>query len=341
MSGRLATVTSRTLLTLLSLFAPVRDLVAQRVPDLQGTYDIATMTPIERPAEVQGRLVLTDLEAAAMERHEAERQAQADVPLDPNRAAPPAGGDTSRPQSYLEAIDLAAGGVVGGYNQFWLSAGSRVVTVNGQKRSSIIVDPPDGHIPPIKSEARARNAALAAAAVDPSASEGGPKGPPGEFDNPEQRPLAERCLLGFNSTSGPPTLPNYFYNNLKQIVQTPTTVMILNEMVHDVRVIRIGGTHLPSSIRRWNGDSVGRWEGNTLVVDTTNFTNKTRFQGSGEALHVIERFTRVDAKTLLYRFTMEDPETWDWPWTESMRGLRPMTRSTNTRVTRVTTPSRT
>ncbi|MEQ1727771.1 MAG: hypothetical protein ABL982_05270, partial [Vicinamibacterales bacterium] len=135
------------------------------------------------------------------------------------------------------------------------------------------------------------------------------------FDNPEARPLAERCLLGFGSTSGPPTLPNYFYNNLKQIVQTPTTVTILNEMVHDARVIRLASTHLPQHIQRWNGDSIGRWEGQTLVVDTTNFTDKTQFQGSSGKLHVVERFTRLDAKTLLYRFTVEDPDTWDRPWT--------------------------
>src|SRR5919197_2288454 len=168
----------------------------------------------------------------------------------------------------------------------------------------------------MKPEARRRNTALRASAVSPDASETtASAGPPGAFDNPEQRPLAERCLLGFLSTSGPPTLPNYFYNNLKQIVQTPTSVMILNEMVHDARVVRIGGEHLPKRVRRWNGDSIGRWDGDTLVVDTTNFTPKTQFQGSSENLHVVERFTRVDPKTILYRFTVEDPTTWDRPWT--------------------------
>ena len=138
---------------------------------------------------------------------------------------------------------------------------------------------------------------------------------PSAFDGPEVRPLAERCLLGFGSTSGPPSLPNYFYNNMKQIVQTGDTVMILNEMVHDARIIRIGGNICPQTIRRWMGDSIGRWEGDTLVVDTTNFTGKTQFRGSSENLHVIERFTRTDAKTLFYRFTVEDPATWDRPWT--------------------------
>ena len=122
-------------------------------------------------------------------------------------------------------------------------------------------------------------------------------------------------MLGFGSTSGPPTLPNYFYNNLKQIVQTPTTILIQVEMVHDARVIRMNQPHLPPTIRRWMGDSVGRWEGDTLVVDTTNFTGKTRFRGSSESLHVVERFSRLDDKTLLYRFTVEDPQTWVRPWT--------------------------
>jgi hypothetical protein len=191
-----------------------------------------------------------------------------------------------------------------------------MITFDGQKRSSILIDPPDGKIPPMKPEARQRIARLRAAAVDPSAGEAAAaSGPPGAFDGPESRPLAERCLLGFNSTSGPPSLPNYFYNNLKQIVQTRDSVVILNEMVHDARVIRIGGKHLPPTIRNWMGDSIGWWEGDTLVVDTTNFTAKTQFNGSSDQLHVIERIRRADANTLVYRFTIEDPATWDRAWT--------------------------
>jgi hypothetical protein len=284
-------------------------------PNLQGNYDVATMTPVERSPGVT-KLVLTKEEAAAMEQYEAQRQVKNDAPLDPNRGAPPVGGEDTQPKSYLEFLEKIGGGVVGGYNNFWLAGGTKIITVNGEKRSSIVVDPPDGKIPPMKAEAKDRNAALRRRTVSPDASESASaQGPAGAFDDPELRPLAERCLLGFNSTSGPPTLPNYFYNNLKQIVQTPTTVMILNEMVHDARVIRIGGEHLPKTIRRWNGDSVGRWEGDTLVVDTTNFTSKTQFQGASEDLHVVERFTRVDPKTLLYRFTVEDPTTWERPWT--------------------------
>src|SRR5262249_27388365 len=155
--------------------------------------------------------------------------------------------------------------------------------------------------PPMKPEARQRLARLRAAAVDPSAGEAAASsGPPGAFDGPESRPLAERCLLGFNSTAGPPTLPNYFYNNLKQIVQTRDTVMILNEMVHDARIVRMGGKHAPPAIRSWMGDSIGWWEGDTLVVDTTNFTSKTQFSGASDQLHVVERIRRVGVDTLLY-----------------------------------------
>ena len=272
------------------------------------------MTPVERPAGVNS-LVLTKEEAAALEQYEAQRQVKNDAPLSADRSAPPVGGETSTPKSYLEFLERAGGGVVGGYNNFWLAGGTQMITVDGQKRSSLVMDPPDGKVPPMKPEARKRNAAFLAGAVSPDASEGAAAGPPGAFDGPEVRPLAERCLLGFGSTSGPPTLPNYFYNNLKQIVQTPTSVMILNEMVHDARVVRMGGEHLPQNIRKWMGDSIGRWEGDALVVDTTNFTDKTQFRGASDQLHVIERFTRTDKNTLLYRFTVEDPATWDKPWT--------------------------
>jgi hypothetical protein len=283
-------------------------------PDLQGMFDVATMTPVERPNEVKN-LVLTKEEAAALEVYEQQRQVKNDAPLDPNRGAPPVGGENTTPKSYLEVLEKFGGGAVGGYNNFWLAGGMNMITVDGQKRSSLIIDPPDGKVPAMKPEARKRNAAFLAGAVAPDAAEGGTAGPPGAFDGPELRPLAERCLLGFNSTSGPPALPNYFYNNLKQIVQTPTSVLILNEMVHDARVIRMGGEHVPQNIRRWMGDSIGHWEGDTLVVDTTNFTSKTQFRGSSDQLHVVERFTRVDATTLLYRFTIEDPQTWDRAWT--------------------------
>jgi hypothetical protein len=283
-------------------------------PDFQGFYDVATMTPVDRPRGVKN-LVLTEQEAAAMEKYEAQRQVKNDAPLAGDRSAPPVGGESTAPKTYLEFLEAAGGGVVGGYNNFWLAGGNHVIRVDGQPRSSLIIDPPDGQVPSMKPEAQKRNAAFLAGAVAPDAGEAATTGPPGAFDGPESRPLAERCLLGFLNTSGPPTLPNYFYNNMKQIVQTKDTILILVEMVHDARVIRMNAEHLPPTIRKWMGDSVGHWEGDTLVVDTTNFTNKTQFRGSGENLHVVERFTRTGPNTLLYRFTVDDPSTWDKSWT--------------------------
>jgi hypothetical protein len=294
--------------------APAR--TADGRPDLTGVYDVATITPLERPAGLGNRLVLTNEEAAALEQYEAQRQVKNDAPLAGDRGAPPVGGERTQPKSFLETLEQFGGGVVGGYNHFWLASGTQIISVDGQKRASILIDPPDGKVPPMKPEATKRNAILRNGSLPPDAGEAAASaGPPGAFDGPELRPLAERCLLGFGSTSGPPALPNYFYNNLKQIVQTPTQIVILNEMVHDARVIRIGGQHVPASVRQWMGDSVGHWEGDTLVVDTTNFTTKTQFRGASENLHVVERFKRLPDGNLLYRFTIDDPSTWDRSWT--------------------------
>jgi hypothetical protein len=285
-------------------------------PDFQGLYDVATVTPLERPADAQGRPTLTNEEAAAAEAYDRQHEAQDAAPISGDRKAPAVGGERVATKTWLEQVEQFAGGGTGGYNRFWLEQGRQLVRVDGETRSSILIDPPDGKMPPMKVEARQRNTRLRAAAVDPSAGEGATaSGPPGAFDGPESRPLAERCLLGFNSTAGPPSLPNYFYNNLKQIVQTKDTVLILNEMVHDARVVRIGGKHVPPTIRSWMGDSIGWWDGDTLVVDTTNFTGKTQFNGSNDQLHVVERIRRIDANTLLYRFTIEDPTTWERAWT--------------------------
>ena len=272
-------------------------------PDLQGTYDLATLTPLERAPGTNA--VLTNTEAAKLERAAAVARAEGDKSIQGDRAAPPKGGDGSK----------GAAGNVGGYNTGWLDPGSTYTVVDGQKRSSIVIDPPNGRVPSMKPAALRRVLSLAARPTS-DAQESNDPGlePAGSYDDPERRPLGERCLLGFGSTSGPPALPDYFYNNLHQIVQTRDSVMILTEMVHDARIVRMNAQHLPKAIRRWMGDPVGHWEGDTLVVDTTNFTDKTRFRGSTENLHVIERFTRVDARTLLYRFTVEDPETWEKPW---------------------------
>ena len=255
-------------------------------PDLQGFWDAATLTPLERPPEARGHASLTAEQAAAIERAAAQRRERGVRPSDPNRSAPPVGG-----------VDAAGG--VGGYNGFWVDRGSSVTSINGQARTSLVVDPPDGRVPPLTPEGRKRVAERRELAE--------------VYDDVEVRPLGERCLMGFGSTAGPPALP-VMYNNIKQIVQTPDHVMILNEMVHDARIVRMNARHLPPSVRKWMGDSIGRWEGDTLVVETTNFTDKTRFRGSGEHLKVVERFTRLDARTLLYQFTVDDPTAWTRPW---------------------------
>ena len=305
-------------------YSPPR--LADGQPDLQGTYDLATLTPLERPNGMNA--VLSREEVAKLEGAVAAVVALGARPSSGERAAPPKGGDGSR----------GAAGNVGGYNSFWLDPGSTFTMVNGEARTSIVVDPSDGRLPPLTPAARQRLGALLAR---PSAeNDPGLDPTPGAYDDPERRPLGERCLLGFGSAAGPPALPNYFYNNLRKIVQTPDRIVILNEMVHDVRVIRMNAQHLPSHIRKWAGDSVGRWEGDTLVVDTTNFNadeiryvvavapgrtlmmvesigakEQDRLNGPGKDLHVIERFTRVGEKALLYRFTIEDPGTWERPWT--------------------------
>jgi hypothetical protein len=202
---------------------------------------------------------------------------------------------------------------VGGYNGFWLDPGLRVIRIDGVARSSILVDPPDGRLPPLTPAGKQRLAELAANAKRF-----------GEFDHPEVRPLSDRCLLSFGSNAGPPMLPNYFYNNNYTIVQTKDHVLVMSEMVHDVRIIRLGATeHLPASVRPWLGDSIGRWEGDTLVVETTNIhalqlaqtSILWPYRGASEGLKVTERFTRTGPDTLLYRFTVADPATFTAPFT--------------------------
>jgi len=192
------------------------------------------------------------------------------------------------------------------YNQFWWDRGTKVVP---GLRTSLITDPLDGRVPPLTPEAQKRMAAQVAYTREHST------------DGPENRLLQERCLNW--PTAGPPMLPS-FYNNEYQIVQTPSTVAIVIEMIHDVRIIPIDGSpHLPSSIRQWMGDSRGHWDGNTLVVDTTNFTDKSRFRGADENLHLTERFTRVNPNTVLYEFTVDDPTAFTKPWTAQI----PMTKT--------------
>ncbi len=251
-------------------------------PDLQGVWTNATLTPLERPAAVNGKATLSDAEAAVWEKKNKDEETKYD-------------GKADNPI----ADSLGSGGT-GGYNALFVDHGTELARVDGVKRTSLVIDPPDGKVPPITAEARARNAAMMRAY--------------GKFDSVKDRPLGERCLTSFGSSSGPPMLP-VLYNNNYQIVQTPENIMILVEMVHDVRIVRMNGTHAPPSVRQWFGDSIGKWEGDTLVVDTTNFNDKTRFRGSSENLHVVERFTRVDPNTILYRVTLDDPTTFSKAWT--------------------------
>ncbi len=296
-------------------------------PDLSGNYDTATVTPLQRPRQFGDRATLTAEEVAIIASDpdglartfnlapagSDERAAvRADAQIagfetgDGSREAPPAGGDGS----------AGAAGNVGGYNTFWIDRGNAGFQIDGEYRTSIIIDPPDGRQPPRTPENRAAAAARRGSFRANSGTAWWLEddlNAPGPYDNPEQRPHAERCLMGFGSTAGPPML-SVLYNNLKRIVQTDDTVMILVEMVHDARIVRMNQEHNPPEIRSWLGDSVGHWEGDTLVVDTTNFTDNPSLGGASRNLHVVERFTRVDADTLLYGFTVEDPTVWTAPW---------------------------
>lgn len=274
-------------------------------PDLSGVYDVATLTPLERPEMFGENLYLSAEQAQQFEAQAAAFRAATSTRSDPNREAPPEGGDGSP----------GAAGNVGGYNTFWIDNGDDTFAIDGKHRTSIIHDPSNGRLPKLTARGQANRAVLFRAFRENTGEAWWLKEqmPVGPYDDPEMRPLGERCLLGFGSTSGPPMLP-VLYNNVKRIVQTPDHVMILNEMVHDARIIRIGGEHPPAHVRKWMGDSIGHWEGDTLVVDTTNFRAQTGLSGATEDLHVVERFTRLDADTLLYGFTVEDPAVWKEPW---------------------------
>ena len=193
----------------------------------------------------------------------------------------------------------AAADVERAYNDFWWDFGRRIA-----RQPSLVVDPADGRVPALVPAAQKRIADRR-----------------GKFDNPEERPLAERCILGFNS--GPPMVPSAYNNNV-QIVQTRDRVLILNEMIHSARIVDLTRReHMPQSIRFLTGDAIGRWDGDTLVVDTTNFSLEGGFRGATTKLHLVERFTRESPDTLRYEFTVDDPDTWTRPWSASI----PMTRT--------------
>ena len=259
-------------------------------PDLQGNWSSATITPLNRPRG-QGP-VLSPEDVERLEGTAAGYLERVSQPSDPDRVAPPVGGDGS----------VGAAGMVGGYNGIYIDRGDRVAVVYGEPRSSLITMPADGRMPSRTPESRER--AQEARALRRQF---------GPYDHPEVRPVAERCLISFGSNAGPPMLPNGFYNNNYTIVQTPDHVMIMAEMVHDARIIRIGdGPRLPDHMRPWTGDSWGHWEGDVLVVETTNLHPLQQF--SSAEMKVTERFSRMSEDALLYEFTIDDPSTYTEPW---------------------------
>jgi hypothetical protein len=239
-------------------------------PDLQGFWTNTTATPLQRPREFADKSHFTKAEAAEYARTWLERLVQEEDEEDRTGA------------------DL---------NEIYLDQRAVVPDL----RTSLIVDPPTGRLPPFVKAAQDRLAAR----------------PRANYDDPEARPLGERCILGLDGGSPltAPIVPNLYSGNFYQIVQTPTHVLIFTEQIHDARIVRIGGTHVPRTIQRWLGDSVGRWEHDTLVVDTTNINTKGAFRGATARLHVVERFTRSGPSTVTYSATVDDPDTWSVPWT--------------------------
>ena len=248
-------------------------------PDLQGYWTNNTLTPLERPKELGAKEFYTEAELADLIKKDQTRLA-----LNEEEGRPTEPGTTAD--------------VHYDYTQFSLDRGQAKLSWN--RRTSMIVGE-RGTLPPMLPEASKRNADIAA------------KNRGHELDGPENISLSSRCIV-VNQESVP--MLSGGYNNNLQLVQAAGVVAIMNEMNHSVRIVPIDGRqHVSARIRQFKGDSIGHWEGNTLVVDSTNFTARNPFHGSGDKLHVIERFTRVDADTIVYRFTVEDPETWDQPWT--------------------------
>lgn len=253
-------------------------------PDLQGTWTTATLTALARPEELDS-LVLTEAQAVAWEQ---------------------AGQETVEEYEDIGEGDLAAGEDVGGYNTFWMDPGTRALRVRGEPRSSIIVEPEDGQVP-YTLWGRAQFYWKGYKFIR-------------RHDNPEERPLGERCTVGFGSTGGPPMLP-VLYNNNYQFVQSPDHVLILVEMNHNVRSIRLDGKALPGNMNPWLGDSVGHWEGDTLVVRTTQFHPQQDLRAAikhqfymGEDTVVEERFTRLNENEILYQFTVSDDSLYKQDW---------------------------
>jgi hypothetical protein len=250
-------------------------------PDLGGIWDFRTVTPLERPTELGNKATLTEQEAA-----EFEKQAVASRNADNNRKKE----QRRVVNGTAETEDVALA-----YNDFWWDRGTRVI---GTRRTSLVVDPPDGRIPAMTAEAKARQEKEDSVRERPAW-------------GPEDRSVGERCLLGFNS--GPPMSPGGYNMNV-QVFQTENTVALLNEMVHNARIVPLDGRE-PAKVPQWVGTSKGRWDGDTLVIETSGFHQTTSLRGSSPSLKLTEKFTRVDEDTLMYEYTVNDPTTWTKPWT--------------------------
>ena len=270
-------------------------------PDLEGVWTNVTLTPLERPASYGDRKVLTEKEVAELEGRAIAKVEYENLPTDPNQGA----------EDHTNKNCKGAGGRDCGYNAGWKDSTVMVMRVGGEPRTSFITSPANGRIPPrISSDNAARRAADQREAIQ-AEGEGG-LGRPGQSDNPETRSLAERCLA-FGNTAGP-MMPNGYYNNNMRLIQGSDHVAIVLEMVHDVRMIPIGGKLRTDGVKSWFGESVGRWEGDTLVVETANYHPQTSFRGSSSNLKLTERFTRVAKDRLRYEFKVEDPTVWAQPW---------------------------
>lgn len=265
-------------------------------PDLQGVWTNKTLTPLTRPREFAEIRALSAEQVSRLQSGHQDYLAAEFADSNPDReagAGAQAGDD---------------GNTNDGYNEFWKDLGTQIQMINGEYRSSIIIDPANGQIP---------------YAGDPRARFRRDPNTPAPSDGPEGRPLAERCLLAFGSHSGPPMLP-VMYNNNYQFVQTDEYVLILAEMAHDARIIRLNTNEHMQDMNKWMGDSIGHWDGDTLVVQTQGFNPQQSFRGSSANLKVTERFTRTSETEILYRFTVEDPSTFSQPFTgELMFNSRP------------------
>jgi len=273
-------------------------------PDLSGYWTNATITPMTRNTKLTDKATLPPAEARKLETAFTNALDDAEKPTDPNS------GVKATTDSKLLSIRpefAAAGGDVGGYNAFWIDPGTHIMEVNGQFRTSLVTTP-DGQIP------KRKDGVVPARFGGGAQRGGGGANRLGSFDSYEYRGLGERCIMGFGRNAGPPMLPNGFYNNDYYIMQTPDAVVIQVEMIHDARIVRLNAQHRTDGVRPWMGDSVGHYEGPTLVVETTNIPRAQAFMGSWKNLKVTEWFTRVSPTRVNYRFQIDDPDTWAQPW---------------------------